>query len=76
MTFDALLEEARKLPTADRLRLADELRHTATADGADDDLSPEQLAELERRLDRLDREGSRGMPWDQFRRELLGGAGR
>lgn len=36
-------------------------------------LSPELRAELDRRLDRLDREGPTGVPWDQVRARMTTG---
>jgi putative addiction module component (TIGR02574 family) len=37
-------------------------------------LTNEQRAELDRRLDRLDREGPIGTPWDELRAKMTRGA--
>ena len=36
-------------------------------------LTPDQTAELDRRLDRLDREGPSGVPWEDVRAEMVRG---
>lgn len=71
MTLDTLVEAAKQLSPADRLRLVGRVWDTVAADDADVTLTPEQAAEVDRRLDRLDREGSTGIPWEDFKRELL-----
>lgn len=76
MTFEALVDAAKKLDTSDRLRLVGAVWDSVASEDADVTLSPEQMAELDRRLDRLDREGSKGRPWVEVRRELFGEAGR
>jgi putative addiction module component (TIGR02574 family) len=56
------------LTPEEKLELIDDLWASI---GADDlPLTPEQQAELDRRLDRLDREGPVGTDWDDVRAEM------
>lgn len=56
------------LTPQEKLELIDDLWQSLDPD--DVSLSPEQKAELDRRLDRLDREGSAGVPWEVVRAEM------
>jgi putative addiction module component (TIGR02574 family) len=57
------------LTAEEKLELIDELwRSLGPADLV---LSPELKAELDRRLDRIDREGPNGVPWEQVRGEMI-----
>jgi putative addiction module component (TIGR02574 family) len=76
MTVDALLEAAKKLAPDDRIRLAEQVWDSVTEEELPITLPPEQEAELNRRLDRLQREGPSGVPWEALRQELRGQAGR
>ena len=59
------------LTPEEKLDLIDELWQSL---GADDlTLSPELRAELDQRLDRIDREGPHGVPWEQVRAEMIRG---
>lgn len=59
---DKLLVEALKLPSVERARLASELM--ASVDGeADDDAEQAWAEEIDRRVRRLEAEGSRGDDW-------------
>ncbi len=61
LNLDALTPE-------EKLELIDDLW---TSIGANDlPLTPEQQVELDRRLDRLDREGPVGTPWEDVRAEM------
>jgi putative addiction module component (TIGR02574 family) len=56
------------LTPEEKLDLIDELWQSI---GPDDlALSPELRAELDRRLDRIDREGPHGVPWEQVRAQM------
>jgi putative addiction module component (TIGR02574 family) len=73
MTVDALLQEVKKLAPADRIRFAEEVWDSVAADAPSAaTLSPAQLAELDRRLDRVERDGLKGTSWDELKRELIG----
>ena len=71
-TLTKLLE----LPPADRVDLAMALWESLTAaeKEAEFDLTPEQRAELDRRLAEHIADPASAIPWDQVRRKLLNGA--
>ena len=56
------------LTASEKLDLIDELWQSLTPD--DLDLGLELRAELDRRLDRIDREGPVGTPWEQLRAKM------
>jgi putative addiction module component (TIGR02574 family) len=56
------------LTPEEKLELIDDLWASISAD--DLPLTPEHQAELDRRLDRLDREGPVGTPWESVRAEM------
>ena len=56
------------LSTEQKLELIDDLWASLAAD--EFELTDEQRAELDRRLDRLEREGPTGTPWESVRAEM------
>jgi putative addiction module component (TIGR02574 family) len=66
MTKEQLLAEAKSLPPGERNELIEDLRQTAD----DDELTPEQLAEIRRRLAAIDRGETTMIPGDQVLREI------
>ena len=60
-----------KLTPEEKLDLIDELWQSLLPE--DVALSPEQQAELDRRLDRLDRDGPQGVAWERVRSEMTSG---
>lgn len=56
------------LTAEQKLDLIDELWESLEAD--DPSLTAEQRAELDRRLDRIEREGVSGTPWESVRAEM------
>ena len=63
-----ILEQIRRMPEAERREITG--RILEEFGGFDDDLSPEQIMEAERRADRLSRNPESGIPWEQIRAEL------
>jgi putative addiction module component (TIGR02574 family) len=59
-----------KLSGDEKLDLIDDLWRSLTPDELP--LSPQLREELDRRLDRLDREGPTGVPWEDVRAEMTG----
>lgn len=57
-----------RLTADEKLDLIDDLWRSLSPD--DLPLSPELCAELDRRLDRLDREGPIGVTWEEVRAEM------
>jgi putative addiction module component (TIGR02574 family) len=68
--FDALLSAASQLPVDQRLRLIDELAATVP-DDRPPGLSPEWLAEIQRRSDEIDAGLVTPVPWEQVRADLM-----
>jgi putative addiction module component (TIGR02574 family) len=57
-----------KLSPDEKFELIDELWQSISS--ADLELTAETRAELDRRLERLDREGPTGTPWEQVRAKM------
>jgi putative addiction module component (TIGR02574 family) len=64
-----ILEQIRRLPENERREVAGQILEEFG--NFDDDLSPEQIEELERRADELSLNPESGVPWEQIRAELL-----
>jgi putative addiction module component (TIGR02574 family) len=71
MSVDALLEAAKKLNPADRIRLVEQVWDSVAEGEPTIELTTEQLAELNRRLDRLERDGPTGQDWQSLKSDLL-----
>jgi putative addiction module component (TIGR02574 family) len=65
LTREQILEETKSWPPKDREALIDDLRQVV-----DDDLTPEQSAEIRRRIDAVDRGEMTTIPGEQVMREL------
>jgi putative addiction module component (TIGR02574 family) len=72
MSAAELLEKAKALPIAERAELLNQLQENLADEGYDFDpeLTPEQVAELERRAEDLRRHPERGIPLEKVRSEL------
>ncbi len=69
--MSVLLEEALKLPVTERRKLAEDIWESI--DGAPEafELTPEQTAELQRRIDHHEKNLEEGIPWETVRDEAL-----
>jgi len=65
MSATEVLQQIRKLPIEERREVFERLR-----DEFDDELTPAQIAELERRGEQLRRNPESGIPWEKVRAEL------
>ena len=68
MSAAEILEELRRMPEAERRELVETIE--VEFGEADDELTPEQIAEFDRRGDELRRNPASGIPWEQVRAEL------
>jgi len=64
--------ELRALPVADRLELIEQLWDSIAADAEALPLPDWHRAEIDRRLDALDKGESVGAPWEEVRRRITG----
>ena len=68
MSAIEILESIRRLPEAERRDLVERIEDEFAV--ADDRLTPEQIAEFERRAEELRRNPERGIPWETVQAEL------
>jgi len=62
--------EIEKLSCDERLELLERLWESLRIDPADVPLTDAQARELDRRLDRIERKGPVGIPWEDVRKEM------
>jgi putative addiction module component (TIGR02574 family) len=70
MSATEILEAAKTLPQAERIKLAQDFWEIIVEDGYDPELTPEQAAELDRRLAEFEQNPSAGIPWEQVEANL------
>jgi putative addiction module component (TIGR02574 family) len=68
MSATEILEQIRRLPENERREVAGQILEEFGV--IEDDLSPAQIEEAERRAERLSRNPESGIPWEQVRAEL------
>jgi putative addiction module component (TIGR02574 family) len=69
MSASEILEQIRRLPPEEQYEVAE--RVWEEFGDFDDDLTPEQIAELERRAADALKNPGRGTPWETLKAELL-----
>ena len=67
----ASIQELRQLPIPERIQLVKELWDSIAEEAPAIDLSAEQIAELDRRLDALEAQPEGGTPWHIARERTL-----
>jgi putative addiction module component (TIGR02574 family) len=72
--YNSILAAAFNMPVSDRLRLIDELAATVP-DDQPPALSPQWLAEIERRSTEIDSGSATTQPWSDVRQQLFSQAG-
>ncbi len=70
MNATEILEAAKNLPQAERIKLAQDFWEIIVEDGYDPELTPEQAAELDRRLAEFEQNPRAGIPWKQVEANL------
>jgi putative addiction module component (TIGR02574 family) len=70
MSATEILEAAKVLPQEERLKLAQDFWDIIAEDGHDPELTPEQAAELDRRLANFEANPQGGIPFEQVEAEL------
>jgi putative addiction module component (TIGR02574 family) len=66
-----LVEIAKSLPLAKRVELVDALWESLADEGYEPPLTPEQAAELDRRLEAHRQDPDSVIPWESIKAELL-----
>jgi putative addiction module component (TIGR02574 family) len=69
--MSVLFEEALKLPEAERRKLADDIYESLDSSADEVYLTPEQEAELARRIENHRLHPGNGIPWEQVLAEAL-----
>jgi putative addiction module component (TIGR02574 family) len=68
MSAEQILEQIEQLPLEEKQKLAEKVLERYGK--FDDELTPEQAAELDRRLTEFEKDPSRGVPWEQVEADL------
>ena len=70
MNATEILEAAKALPQTERIKLAQNFWEIIVENGYDPELTPEQAAELDRRLAEFEKDPHTGIPWEQVEADL------
>ena len=67
------IHDLRQLPVSERIQLVEDLWDTIVEDSPVMGLTPDHIAELDRRLDALEAQPTAGTPWEIARERILAG---
>jgi putative addiction module component (TIGR02574 family) len=67
----ATIEDLKKLPVSEKIQLVEDLWDSIAAETSPIGLSPQHIAELDYRLDALEKNPSHGTPWSTVREKIL-----
>ncbi len=65
------INDLKQLPVGERIQLVEDLWDSIVEDSSGIGLSPEHIAELDRRLDALEAQPAAGTPWEIARERIL-----
>lgn len=71
MDFQEVLNEVESWPVDDRIRLVQEVWDGLAGMSDDPELTAEMRAELDLRIEEMDRDPSAGVPWEQVKAKAL-----
>jgi len=71
MDYQAILNEVESWPVDDRVRLVQDLWDRLVDQGYEPELTAETKAELDRRIEELDRNPAAGIPWEEVKARAL-----
>jgi putative addiction module component (TIGR02574 family) len=69
--MSATIEDLKQLPVSEKIQLVEELWDSIAAETSPIGLSPQHIAELDRRLDALEKNPRQGSPWCDVREKIL-----
>jgi putative addiction module component (TIGR02574 family) len=67
----AAIQDLKRLPLSERIQLVEDLWDSIAEDSPAMGLTPEHIAELDRRLDALEAQPKEGTPWEIVRERIL-----
>jgi len=72
MDYQSVLNEVESWPIDDRLRLVQDVWDQLADQGYEPELTEEMKAELDRRIEEMDRNPGAGVPWEEVKARVLG----
>jgi putative addiction module component (TIGR02574 family) len=72
MDYQSVLNEVETWPIDDRIRLVEDVWERLVDHGYEPELTEEMKAELDRRIEEMDRNPDAGIPWEDARARVLG----
>jgi putative addiction module component (TIGR02574 family) len=72
MDYQSVRDEVESWPVDDRIRLVQDVWDRLADHGDEPELTMELKAELDRRMEELDRDPDVGVPWEEVKARVLG----